>query len=90
MAAPLGNTNATKNKPFYEAVTRAIAQENGKRLREAAEILLTKASEGEPWAINALADRIDGKPHQSVDVGNPDGTALFAGIERVILKHDKT
>jgi hypothetical protein len=87
--APLGNHNATKNKPFWEAVTRAIKQEDGKRLREAAEQLLTAAANGEPWAINTLADRLDGKAHQSVDIANPDGTGIFTHIERVILKNDK-
>ncbi len=65
--APEGNTNATKNKPFWGAVTRAIAQEDGKRLREAAEKLLTEASKGEPWAVQMLADRLDGKAMQAVE-----------------------
>ena len=65
--APLGNTNATKNKPFWHAVTRAIAQEDGKRLRDAAEMLLDAAAAGEPWAINTLADRLDGKPNQAIE-----------------------
>jgi hypothetical protein len=82
-----GNQNAaTKNKPFWDAVTRAIAQEDGKRLRRAAEKLLTLAAKGTPWAVKELADRLDGKAHQSVDLANPDGSALFASIERVILQ----
>ena len=81
-----GNDNATKSKPFWATVTRAIAQEDGKRLREAAEKLLTEAAAGEPWAIQMLADRLDGKPHQSVAVGNPDGTNLFQEIQRVIIE----
>ena len=80
---------AKKYKRFSDALDRAIAQDDSKRLRKAAENLLDMAADGELQAINALADRLDGKPHQSTDVGNPDGTALFAGIERVILKHDK-
>lgn len=65
--APVGNQNATKNRPFWESVTRAIAQEDGKRLREAAEKLLTEAANGEPWAIGMLADRLDGKPAQAIE-----------------------
>lgn len=83
--APLGNQNATKNRPFWDAVNRAIVQEDGKRLRAAADMLLSAAEAGEPWAIRELADRLDGKPHQSVDVGNPDGTNLFSEIARVIV-----
>jgi hypothetical protein len=62
-----GNDNATKNKPFLEAVTRAITQDDGKRLRSCAEKLLDKAALGEPWAVTLLADRLDGKAHQSID-----------------------
>lgn len=47
---------------FLNALNRAIAQDDGKRLREAAEQLLTHAADGQPWAIKELADRLDGKP----------------------------
>ena len=50
------------------ALNRAIAQDDGKRLRDAAEQLLTLAAEGEAWAIRELADRLDGKPKESVNV----------------------
>ena len=83
-----GNDNATKSKPFWAAVSRAIAQEDGKRLRQAAEKLLDMAAEGEMSAINALADRLDGKPHQSVDLANADGSNLFSSVELHVI--DKT
>lgn len=63
-----GNTLGAKGKLFEQALKRAITQDDGKRLRAAAESLLTKASEGEAWALNMLADRLDGKPGQSVEV----------------------
>ena len=87
--APIGNQNGVKNKPFWDMIQRIIAQEDGKRLRQAGEKLFDEAAKGEPWAIGMLADRLDGKPHQSTDISNPDGTSIFSGIERVILKHDK-
>lgn len=37
-------------------------------MRDAAEKLLDCASKGEPWAIQQLADRLDGKPSQSVEM----------------------
>ena len=77
-------------KRFGEALDRAIAQDEGKQLRKAAESLLNLAANGEMSAIKELADRLDGKSHQSMDIGNPDGTSIFSGIERVILKHDQT
>jgi hypothetical protein len=63
----IGNTNATKNKPFREALDRAIKQDDGKRLRKAAERLLTMAAsskKGDTRAIKELADRLDGKSVQ--------------------------
>lgn len=55
-----------KEKKFIAALERAIAQDDGKRLREAAEGLLDAAAAKEPWAVKELADRLDGKSHQSV------------------------
>ena len=66
--APLGNTNASKSKPFWHAIDRAIVQENGKRLRSAAEKLLDAAAAGEEWAIRELGDRLDGRPAQAVQL----------------------
>ena len=55
-------------KLFDGALRRAIAQDSSKRLRDAAEQLLTLASQGEAWALQMLADRLDGKPGQSVAI----------------------
>lgn len=68
MAFEKGNKLAAKSKLFDGALKRAIAQDDGERLRAAAEKLLDLAAAGEPWAINALADRLDGKAQQSVSV----------------------
>ena len=87
--APLGNDNAKRAKPWRDAIDRAVAQDDGKRLRSIAETLLTLATQGDMTAIRELGDRLDGKPHQSVDVGNPDGTNLFAHVERVIIESKK-
>ena len=63
--APVGNRNAAHDKPATDALRRAIAQDEGKRLRGAVEKLLSLADAGEPWAVKELFDRTDGKPHQS-------------------------
>lgn len=57
-----------KIKRFFAALERAIAQEDGKKLRDAADKLLECAANGEPWAIQQLADRLDGKPAQQVQL----------------------
>jgi hypothetical protein len=62
--APIGNQNAQKGKIWNDALRKAIAQDDGKRLRTAIEQLLNHASNGEPWAIKELADRLDGRPKQ--------------------------
>jgi hypothetical protein len=63
--APFGNNNAIKNKLWSDTLRRAIAQDSGDRVRQAAERLLDEAAKGEQWAIKELADRLDGKPAQS-------------------------
>lgn len=66
-----GNDNATKSKPWRAALDRALAQDDGKKLRAAAEKLLQSAADGEGWAIKELGDRLDGKSIQEI-AGNID------------------
>jgi len=91
--APLGNQNAVKeNRRWAEALNRAIAQDDGKRLRTAAENLLNQAAAGEPWAIREIADRLDGKPKQQIEASGPDGGPIetINRIERVLLEGTET
>jgi hypothetical protein len=75
--APIGNRNAQKGRMWNDALRRAIAQDNGKRLRAAIEQLLNLASNGEPWPIKELADRLDGHPKQ-VNYIESEGSDLTA------------
>ena len=75
-----GNKNATKNKIWAEALDRAIAQDDGKRLRGAAEKLLDLAADGEQWAVKELGDRLDGKPTQQTEISGPDGGAIESSL----------
>lgn len=63
--APIGNKNAQKGQIWNDALRKAIAQDDGMRLRASIEQLLNLASNGEPWAIKELADRLDGRPKQT-------------------------
>jgi hypothetical protein len=63
-----GNKLGAKGKLFDKTLRAAIAQEDGKRVREAAEKLLDSAAAGEEWAISLLADRLDGRAAQSIDI----------------------
>lgn len=82
-----GNNNNQRGKLWNDALRKAIIQEDGRRLRAAAEQLLTQASEGAPWAIRELADRLDGKAFQSVELtGDPDNPIAVTEIVRKIVQ----
>jgi hypothetical protein len=87
MAAPAGNNNAGKSRAFYGALSRAIAQDDGERLRRAAEKLLDLAAEGEAWAVKELRDTMDGKPAQVI-AGDPEAPLFVSAIERRLVRAD--
>ena len=76
MAFEKGNRLAAKAKLFDQALKRAIAQDDGQRLRQAAETLLTLAASGESWAVRELADRLDGRPAQETTLEVMDRRAV--------------
>lgn len=88
MGAPVGNKNAIgqqdTEKPFREALNRAIKQDSSKRVRAAAEMLLDKASEGEAWAIKELADRVDGKVAQQITGSGQGGEFITKMIVELV------
>lgn len=67
-----GNNNAGKNKPFAEAIERALLKrskvDQADALLKVAEQLIMSAESGDLQAIKELADRTDGKAMQSVAV----------------------
>lgn len=67
MAFEKGNQHGAKPKLFDQALRRAISQFDGEILRECADTLLSKAKAGEPWAVQMLADRLDGKAVQAIE-----------------------
>jgi hypothetical protein len=73
-----GNTLGKKSKIFDEALKRAIAQDSGERVRKAAEQLLSLAAAGEQWAVQYLADRLDGKPSQAVDLTTQQNDGIIS------------
>lgn len=90
MGAPVGNRNAvgcpSAEKPFRDAVSRAIAQDDSLRLRKAAEKLLDLAAQGESWAVKELADRMDGKPaQQTVITGANNGPLQIEEFRRTVV-----
>jgi len=77
MAAPLGNQNAVKNRPWQDAINRALARfgegsyDGG--LNALADELIIKCKDGDLTALKELGDRLEGKPAQAVTVGNEEG-----------------
>lgn len=57
-------------KPFRVAIDMELkaAGEDHKKLRAIAKRLLDEAEKGEAWAVKEVADRLDGKPTQIMDV----------------------
>lgn len=58
---------AKANKPWRDALNRALAQADGKTLRKLADALIKKAAEGDVQALKEIGDRIDGKSVQQVE-----------------------
>lgn len=70
-----GNTNAVKNRPWRQALDRAIKRDTRGLLDKAAEEVLLAASTGDMAAIKELGDRLDGRPRQAVEVTDTAGIA---------------
>ena len=71
------NTNAQKRGAFLRELNKELTQ-NPEQLRKAIKKLLEQASKGEPWAVQMLADRLDGKPISGkliADSGDADDEA---------------
>jgi hypothetical protein len=92
--APLGNDNGKKGSEFREAVRRALARSAGtvgKGLDKLCDQLIVSASAGEQWAMQMVADRLDGKAAQTVYVGEapelieaPSGNELTNRLNRAL------
>jgi hypothetical protein len=66
MAAPLGNQNAVRGKIFRSVIAKRL--EERRALEAIVDKAIEQASEGDDKARAWLADRMDGKAVQSVDV----------------------
>ena len=83
--APLGNKNASKNKPFLDAMRRAIAQ-NPQRIASIVDKVLEQAENGEAWAVKEIADRLDGKAVQANTFEDAEGNNVLNSIEVRFVK----
>ncbi len=76
-----GNLDGAKRpRKFQAALDRALAADDGKRLRRCVETILDLAAEGERWAVELLRDTLDGRPAQSIVATDDDGRPLAIGL----------
>ncbi len=71
--APIGNKNASKGKVWSDALHRAITQDQGNRVRLAAEKLLDEASRGgnrplEPKALEVEFFPLEEVLHEEIKI----------------------
>jgi hypothetical protein len=66
--APLGNKNGAKSKRLFTDTLKRVLTQSPERIQKLAEQLVTWAEAGEQWAFREMLDRLEGKPHQSLDV----------------------
>lgn len=87
MGAPVGNQNAAKAKVVADGIRKALAAEDWKRLREGCEKVANAYAAGEPWAVQFVADRMDGRPTQQTEISGPEGGPVetVSRIERVLI-----
>jgi len=85
VGAPIGNKNATKNKPFLDAMRRALAQ-NPQKIGRIVDKVLDQAEAGEAWAVKEVADRLDGKAVQATTFEDAEGNSLLQAIEVRFVK----
>jgi len=81
----LGNKNQSKNKPFLDAMRRALAQ-NPQKIASIVDKVLEKAEEGESWAVKEVADRLDGKAVQANTFEDAEGNNVITSLEVRFIK----
>lgn len=95
MAAPEGNTNRATQyriKRTLEAVLerRTAARADGiDALEKACEAMLDKAEGGDVSAFKEIADRLDGKPSQSLELAGDPDKPLITKVVREVIDHPK-
>ena len=66
MAAAAGNQYAAKAKLVTDAIRKSIIQDKGKQLHKGVKALMASFADGEPWAIEQVMNRLEGKPAQGL------------------------
>lgn len=89
MGAPIGNQNASKQwkKSLEKALARLGGTDVDSGLAIIADKVVTAAASGDKDAWKDIADRLDGKPAQSLTLSGDEDNPLnvITKVERVIV-----
>ena len=81
---PEGGRAHKRQRPVTEMFTRVLVQ-NPEKLRRACERVLDMAVEGDIMALKEIADRVEGKALQSVDVTDNRSTDSGRRLESLLF-----
>lgn len=74
-----GNPSGTQRpKVVQAAIRRAVADEDGQKLRRIADKVVQLAQDGERWAVEFVRDTLDGKPAQNIELDSEAGPVAIA------------
>ncbi len=86
--APKGNTNGSKSNRMVGDVLKMVVTQNKEKLRKGLELILDEAEKGDLYAMNFIADRLDGKPKQQTEVTGADGKDLIPAERPQLSRED--
>ena len=76
-----------KQKLFRRALRDVLTYDRAKKI---AEKVVQKAEDGDLWAANMVADRLDGKPKQEIDISDERSSNLAERFEEILLSAART
>lgn len=92
-----GNENAAKGREWTQAIKRALARRGEGDYRRGLDLLadkLVRAAETDEsaWqkAIEAIGDRVEGKPRQIAELSGPDGGAIPHSVTVSLVRPERT
>jgi hypothetical protein len=80
MPFEVGNKHGAKRREFEQAIRRALASEDGHKLRRIADAVVELATAGERWAVEMLRDTLDGRPAQQIVATDDEGRSLAIAL----------
>ena len=79
------NTNSTADKRLVSSALKRAVKQGPEKLRKACLKVLDNAENGDLAALGFIADRLEGKPAQAINVGGQEDNPLTL-IGKVVLR----